>query len=104
MNLDPPELTHAVLLCLKLHNTTLSVANPGPSTTFCCEARREERDTTPRCVSPCLHFNSDRNAPKVVSRAVKASVGMSDFFGTKWQNPVLKHVATPPEQPLAVKF
>jgi hypothetical protein len=47
MNLAPSEFAHVVLLCLRLHNTTLAVANSGPSPTFCCEARREGPDTTP---------------------------------------------------------
>jgi hypothetical protein len=104
MNLDPLEFAHVVLLCLRLHNTTLSVANSGPSPTFCCEARRVGRDTTPWCVSPCPHFNSVRNEPKLVSRAIRASIGISDFFGIKWQNPSLEGLLAPPEQPLAVKF
>jgi hypothetical protein len=104
MNLDPSEYAPVVLSCHKLHSTTLSVATSGPSPTFCCEARRQGRDTTTWCVSPCPHFNSGRNAPKLVSRAIKASAGMSDFLGTKWQNPALEHVLVPPEQTFAVKF
>jgi hypothetical protein len=104
MNLDPSEFAHVVLSCIRLHNTTLPVANPGLSPTFCCEARRGGRDTTPRCVYPCPHFNSVRNEPKLVSSAIRASTGTYDFFGSKRQKPFLEHVLAPPEQPLVVKF
>jgi hypothetical protein len=104
MNLDPSEFAHVVLFCIRVRNTTLLVANPGPSLTFCCEASHEGRDTTSRCVFPYPHFKSGRNAPKFASRVIRASVGIFDFFGTKWQNPSLEHVLAPPEQPLAVSF
>jgi hypothetical protein len=76
--LTTSEFAHVVLLCTMLHSTTLSIANPGPSPTFCCEARRGGRDTTPWCVSPCPHFKSGHNEPKLVSRAIRASAGISD--------------------------
>jgi hypothetical protein len=104
MNLDPSDFAHVVLLYIRLHNTILSVAYPGPSPTFCCEARRGGRGNTPWCVSPCHHVNSVRNEQKLVTRAIRASAGISDFYGTKWQNSSLANVLAPPEHTLVVKF
>jgi hypothetical protein len=53
---------------------------------------------------PLSSFQFGLQRAKIRLEAIRASAGISDFFGTKWQNPSLEHVLVPPEEPLAVKF